>query len=157
MKLEALIAKAEKQGISALTSAELRFCQVQELRSGLTGELPFKIAHRRERALESPSFFITDVVDEFYKVNFEPAHYKLCDEVIGPYLLGESVTLDGQSYDPKDYIGMLILMSRDTFKSSIAGLMVTTEALVPDIPEEEKAPAMPGGGMPPGGMGGGMY
>ena len=42
--------------------------------------------------------------------------------------------------------------------SSIAGLMITTEALVTDIPEEEKAPAMPGGGMPPGGgMGGGMY
>jgi len=38
--------------------------------------------------------------------------------------------------------------------SSIAGLMITTEALVSDIPEEEKAvPAMPGG-MPPGG---GMY
>ncbi|MGB2706431.1 MAG: chaperonin GroEL [Candidatus Omnitrophota bacterium] len=41
--------------------------------------------------------------------------------------------------------------------SSIAGLMVTTEALVSDIPEEEKAPAMPGGGGMPGGMGGGMY
>jgi len=40
--------------------------------------------------------------------------------------------------------------------SSIASLMLTTEALVSDIPEEEKAPAMPGG-MPPGGMGGGMY
>ncbi|MCK4463325.1 MAG: chaperonin GroEL, partial [Candidatus Omnitrophica bacterium] len=38
--------------------------------------------------------------------------------------------------------------------SSIAALMLTTEALVSDIPEEEKAaPAMPGG-MPPGG---GMY
>jgi len=41
--------------------------------------------------------------------------------------------------------------------ASIAGLMLTTEALISDIPEEEKAPAMPpmGGGMP-GGMGG-MY
>ncbi len=37
--------------------------------------------------------------------------------------------------------------------ASIAALMLTTEALVSDIPEEEKAPAMPGG-MPPGG---GMY
>ena len=34
--------------------------------------------------------------------------------------------------------------------SSIAGLMLTTEALVSEIPEEDKAPAMPGG------MGGGM-
>ena len=44
--------------------------------------------------------------------------------------------------------------------ASIAGLMITTEALVSDIPEDEKASAMPaGGGMPGGmgGMGGGMY
>ena len=37
--------------------------------------------------------------------------------------------------------------------SSIAGLMLTTEALVSEIKEKDKAPAMPGGG---GGMGG-MY
>ena len=38
--------------------------------------------------------------------------------------------------------------------SSIAGLMLTTEALVSEIKEDEKAPAaVPGG---PGGMGG-MY
>ena len=44
--------------------------------------------------------------------------------------------------------------------SSIAGLMLTTEALINEIPEDEKAkaaPSMPGGDM--GGMGGmgGMY
>ena len=33
--------------------------------------------------------------------------------------------------------------------ASIASLMLTTEALVSEIPEEEKAPAMPGGGAPP--------
>jgi chaperonin GroEL len=34
-------------------------------------------------------------------------------------------------------------------------LLLTTEAMIADIPEEDKAPAMPpGGGM--GGMGGGM-
>jgi chaperonin GroEL len=36
--------------------------------------------------------------------------------------------------------------------ASIASLLITTEALVADIPEKEKE--MPGGGMPPGGMGG---
>ncbi len=43
--------------------------------------------------------------------------------------------------------------------SSIASLMIMTEAMVTDIPEDEKASSMPGGGMPPGGMGGmgGMY
>jgi len=40
--------------------------------------------------------------------------------------------------------------------ASIAGLLLTTEAVVVDKPEEKKAmPEMPGGGM--GGMGGGMY
>lgn len=40
--------------------------------------------------------------------------------------------------------------------ASIAGLLLTTEAIVTDLPEKDKAaPAMPGGGMP-GGMGG-MY
>ena len=40
--------------------------------------------------------------------------------------------------------------------SSIAALLLTTEALITDIPEEEKGPAMPpmGGGMPGMGMGG---
>ena len=37
--------------------------------------------------------------------------------------------------------------------ASIAGLMLTTEALVSEIPEDDKTPAMPGG---MGGMGGGM-
>ena len=36
--------------------------------------------------------------------------------------------------------------------SSIAGLLLTTEAVVSEIPEEEKAPAMPPGGGMPGGM-----
>ena len=39
--------------------------------------------------------------------------------------------------------------------ASIAALMITTETIVTDIPEEDKASGMPGG-MPPGGMGG-MY
>ena len=41
--------------------------------------------------------------------------------------------------------------------ASVAGLLLTTEALITDIPEEEKMPSMPpGGGGMPGGMGG-MY
>jgi chaperonin GroEL len=39
--------------------------------------------------------------------------------------------------------------------ASISGLLLTTEALVTELPEKEKAPAMPGGGM--GGMGGMDY
>ena len=36
--------------------------------------------------------------------------------------------------------------------ASIAGLLITTEATVAEMPKKEAAPAMPGGGM--GGMGG---
>ena len=39
--------------------------------------------------------------------------------------------------------------------ASISGLLLTTEAIVTEIPEKEKAPAMPPGGM--GGMGGMDY
>ncbi|MDD5428547.1 MAG: chaperonin GroEL [Candidatus Omnitrophica bacterium] len=43
--------------------------------------------------------------------------------------------------------------------ASIASLMITTETVVTDIPEQDKAAAGMPGGMPPGGMGGmgGMY
>ncbi|MCI0532537.1 MAG: chaperonin GroEL, partial [candidate division Zixibacteria bacterium] len=37
--------------------------------------------------------------------------------------------------------------------ASIASLLITTEAVIADKPEEKKAPAMPGGG----GYGGDMY
>jgi chaperonin GroEL len=40
--------------------------------------------------------------------------------------------------------------------ASVAGLLLTTEAMVADEPEEEKAPAMPGGMDGMGGMGGMM-
>ncbi|MEQ9442605.1 MAG: chaperonin GroEL [Cyclobacteriaceae bacterium] len=40
--------------------------------------------------------------------------------------------------------------------ASIAGLLLTTECVIADEPEDEKAPAMPGGGGMPGGMGGMM-
>ena len=40
--------------------------------------------------------------------------------------------------------------------SSISALLLTTEAIISDIPEDEKMPPMPGGGGM-GGMGGGMY
>jgi chaperonin GroEL len=40
--------------------------------------------------------------------------------------------------------------------ASISSLLLTTECVVADEPEEDKAPAMPGGGGMPGGMGGMM-
>lgn len=71
----------------------------------------------------------------------------------------------GYDINQDDYVDMLKSGVIDPAKvtrtalqnaASIAGLLLTTEALVTDIPEKDKAaPAMPGGGMP-GGMGG-MY
>ena len=39
---------------------------------------------------------------------------------------------------------------------SVASMILTTEAMVTDIPEEEKTPPVPAGGGMPGGMGMGM-
>jgi len=41
--------------------------------------------------------------------------------------------------------------------ASVSGLLLTTEALITDLPEEKKDMPMPGGGGGMGGMGGGMY
>ena len=55
-----------------------------------------------------------------------------------------------------DLVGMGILdptkVTRSALQNaaSIAGLMITTEAMVAEEPKKEKTPAMPGGGM--GGM-----
>ena len=38
--------------------------------------------------------------------------------------------------------------------ASVAGLLITTEAMVAEAPKKETAPAMPGGGGMGGGMGG---
>ena len=36
--------------------------------------------------------------------------------------------------------------------ASVASLMLTTEVMIAEKPKEKDSPAMPGGGMPPGGM-----
>ena len=70
----------------------------------------------------------------------------------------------GYDVDKDTYVDMLEAGIIDPTKvtrsalqnaASIAGLLLTTEALITEIPEKEKAPAGPGGG----GMGdmGGMY
>ena len=70
---------------------------------------------------------------------------------------------NGYNVDKDEYVDMFTAGIIDPTKvtrtalqnaASIAGLMLTTEALITEIPEKEKAPAMPGGG---GGDFGGMY
>ncbi len=87
--------------------------------------------------------------------------------VIVEKLKGEKANI-GYDINQDDYVDMLKSGIIDPAKvtrtalqnaSSIAGLLLTTEALVTDLPEKEKPmPPMPPGGMGGmGGMGGGMY
>jgi len=78
----------------------------------------------------------------------------------------EEKTNVGYDAEKGEYIDMIQVGVIDPTKvtrtalqnaASISSLMITTEAMITDIPEEEKTPAMPGGGMPPGGGMGGMY
>jgi hypothetical protein len=109
-----------------LSTVELEAAfQAEEKGGPYTGELPIQDQIRRERALDSPSYLATEIVDPYYKRYFvDPVHYQCMDDVIAPYLCGETVALNGQSYDPRDYLGLIILFSRKTFKSSMAWLML---------------------------------
>ena len=76
---------------------------------------------------------------------------------------GEIVTyFVAQSDEYEDLIGAGVIdptkVTRSALENaaSISGLLLTTQAVITDKPEEDKAPAMPPGGMPGGGMGG-MY
>jgi len=75
----------------------------------------------------------------------------------------ESIGFDAEKEEYVDMISAGIIdptkVSRAAIENaaSVAGLLLMTEALISDIPEQEKpGPAMPPGGMPSGGMGG-MY
>ena len=59
-------------------------------------------------------------------------------------------------YDTMQYIRPKVSTLCMGQAASIAALLLTTEALVTDAPEKDKAPAGMPGGMPGGGMGG-MY
>ena len=76
---------------------------------------------------------------------------------------GKNEGFNAQSEEYVDMISAGIIdptkVSRSALENaaSVAGLLLMTETLVSDIPEEEKpGPAMPPGGGMPGGMGG-MY
>jgi chaperonin GroEL len=82
--------------------------------------------------------------------------------VVGKVLESKSETF-GFDASNEEYVDMIDKGIIDPAKvvrralqdaASVAGLLVTTEAMVADVPKPEAAPAMPGGGM--GGMGGMM-
>ena len=88
--------------------------------------------------------------------------------VEGSIVVGKVLENKSQSYgfdaQTEQYVDMLSAGIVDPAKvvrvalqdaASIAGLMITTEAMVAETPKKKEAPAMPGGGM--GGMGGMDY
>src|SRR5215213_5289323 len=88
--------------------------------------------------------------------------------VEGSIVVGKVMGNSSQSYgfnaQTEEYVDMLSAGIVDPAKvvrvalqdaASIAGLLITTEAMVAETPKKETAPAMPGGGM--GGMGGMDY
>jgi hypothetical protein len=93
------------------------------------GQMPLRAQLDRERSLESPFYLATEVVDPFYKRHFEEIHRRALDEVLGPYMLGETVRIEGGSYDPKQYLGLLVLWSRATFKSTLLSLIGLWDAV----------------------------
>jgi chaperonin GroEL len=92
-------------------------------------------------------------------MKFRPLH----DRVEGSIVVGKVLANKSASYgfdaQKEDYVDMLSAGIVDPAKvvrvalqdaASVAGLLITTEAMVAEIPKKEAAPAMPGGG----GMGG---
>jgi hypothetical protein len=80
---------------------------------------------KREKLLDSPSWLATEVLDPWYAQHFEPAHYQLLDEVLAPWLIGETVRIDGINYDPTKYDGLGVLWSRGTLKSTLLRIIAT--------------------------------
>lgn len=97
---------------SELSDAELQACMAAE-RAGTAypGEMPFKLEMQRQRALDSPAYLATEIIDPYYKQHFEPIHYAAMDEAFAPYILGETVRIDGVNYDPDQYLGLLVLFT----------------------------------------------
>ena len=91
---------------------------------GRKGELPLELQLEREKCLDRPSHFMTRLIDPWYLEHFEKRHYELVDEQLGPWLLGETIKVEGTSHDPNYYTGLLILWSRGTLKSTLLRLIV---------------------------------
>lgn len=94
------------------------------------GQLPLEVETLRQNGLDSPFCMATEIIDPaFYKKNFSRRHQMMMDEVLAPWCLGETVKLDGVSYDPRDYTGLLFIWSRSTYKSTMMRLLSIWYAL----------------------------
>ena len=105
-----------------LTAAERDWVVGELQRGGTFLERPLDVELDRRRALDVPSHFVVSI-DDFYKRNLDERHFEMLDRVAGPYLLGETVSFDGHEYTPQDHLGLLILLPRGLYKSSLLGLV----------------------------------
>jgi hypothetical protein len=104
--------------------------------------LPVDVKLKRARCLESPFYLATEILDPYYKEHFSEVHRRAMDEVLGPYLVGETVRIEGQNYDPLEYTGLGILFSRTTFKSTLLRMMAQWDALYRKLKLGEDARTM---------------
>jgi len=128
--------------------ALLRALRVLDSLKGVTGDEAVGVKIIR-RALEEPARQIVE-------------NAGLEGSIIVEQVKAKSVTTEGYDADTLTFVDMLKAGIIDPLKvtrsalqnaSSVAALMLTTEALVTEIPEKEKAPPAP----PGGGYGEGMY
>ncbi len=102
--------------------------------------LEFPLRQLAENAGDEGSVVVQRVYAETGNIGYNAANGEYVD------LVKEGII------DPKK-----VTRSALQYAASVAGLLLTTEALITDIPEEDKSPAMPGGmGGGMGGMGGMM-
>jgi hypothetical protein len=89
------------------------------------GQLPFHVELRRMRALDSPFFLATEVLDPWYKTHLRPVSYfkELLDDVLKNWVLGKKIIWEGQEYDPDGYTGLCLLASRSTIKSTMLRIL----------------------------------
>lgn len=112
------------------------------LRDGSLFGLPLDVELSRHRALESPFYLATEILDEYYKRHYTEVHRRVMDEVLAPYVLGGTVRWEGSSYEASDYTGLLLLMSRTTFKSTMLRQLVQWDALHRKLVRGEDARTM---------------
>lgn len=106
-----------------------RILHAEEKGGVFPGELPIHLEIDRQRCLDSPSYFVRHLVDEWYDRHLEPIHDVLLDKVMGPYLTGDTVEFAGSQYDPRQYTGLLVLFSRGTLKSTLLRWMLVWDAI----------------------------
>ncbi len=119
------ILRLEKRPTKELSQDEkFTILRAEAMGNVLPGELPMDLFVKRMHCLQSPFYLATEVIDKYYKEQFEPIHREAMDDVMGPYIRGEKFKIEGEEYDPKLILGLIVLFSRDTFKSSMAWMML---------------------------------